>query len=116
MVLQPELPSITINGTPNLAREYEAFKQGIQLFASVSVLISQDQDEEIALHGNLDASSNSLDHKLDSCSVQVYPPLNPDHEYFKLPDSLMTHLGIHYKENKDGLVIFGMWFYDELHL
>ena len=107
MVLQPELPSITINGTPNLAREYEAFKQGIQLFASVSVLISQDQDEELALHGNLDSSSNSLDHKLDSCSVQVYPPLNPDHEYFKLPDSLMTHLGIHYKENKDGLVIFG---------
>lgn len=107
MVLQPELPSITINGTPNLAREYEAFKQGIQLFASVSVLVSQDQDEELALHGNLDASSNSLDHKLDSCSVQVYPPLNPDHEYFKLPENLMRHLGIHYKENKDGLVIFG---------
>ncbi|KAF8771411.1 Calsyntenin-1 like protein [Argiope bruennichi] len=99
MVLQPELPSITINGTPNLAREYEAFKQGIQLFASVSVLVSQDEE----MHEGL----NSLDHKLDSCSVQVYPPLNPDHEYFKLPISLMTHLGIHHKENKDGLVIFG---------
>ncbi|GFX96478.1 calsyntenin-1 [Trichonephila clavipes] len=100
MVLQPELPSITINGTPNLAREYEAFKQGIQLFASVSVLISQDEE----VHSN---GLESMDHKLDSCSVQVYPPLNPDHEYFKLPISLMTHLGIHHKENKDGLVIFG---------
>nr|XP_042905858.1 calsyntenin-1 [Parasteatoda tepidariorum] len=107
MVLQPELPSITINGTPNLAREYEAFKQGIQLFASVSVLISQDQDEEVPMHNGMDNSLVSLDHKLDSCTVQVYPPLNPDHEYFKLPISLMAHLSIHFKENKDGLVIFG---------
>lgn len=47
------------------------------------------------------------EHKLDSCTVQVYPPLNPDHEYFKLPTNLMTHLGIHQKESKDGLLIYG---------
>lgn len=111
MVLQPELPSITINGTPNLAREYEAFKQGIELFASVSILISQDHEDEI-FHHSTEQAALSSDHKLDSCSVQIYPPLNPDHEYFKLPENLMNHLRIHHKESKDGLVIYGA---DTLH-
>lgn len=45
--------------------------------------------------------------RLDSCSVQVYPPLNPDHERFQLPSYMMAHLGIHHRESKDGLVIYG---------
>ncbi|RWS31255.1 Calsyntenin-1-like protein, partial [Leptotrombidium deliense] len=113
MVLPPEQPSITLNGTPNLAREYEAFVQGIELFSTVSVLVNHElepEDDQQADSENERVSAiNKLmnGHKLDTCTVQVYPPLNPDHEYFRLPINFMKHLGVRHKETKDGIVIYG---------
>lgn len=122
MVLAPEQPSITLNGTPNLAREYEAFVQGIELFSTVNVLVNHepepsddgeaaqdDDDNDEAERAN---AINKLmnEHKLDTCTIQVYPPLNPDHEYFRLPLNYMEHLGVHFKETKDGIVIHGKSF------
>lgn len=123
-MLQSEQPSITLNGTPNLAREYEAFMQGIELFSTLSVLVNQepaldddfdegaDEDDEEADLDSADSQNpaNSKlmnEHKLDTCTVQVYPPLNPDHEYFRLPTNFMSHLGVHLKDSKDGFVIYG---------
>lgn len=124
-ILAAEQPSITINGTPNLAREYEPFKQGIELFASV--FISVGREHPVTTQASTASSSSQEDEddddeednqvsppaasqrpgRLDSCSVQVYPPLNPDHEHFQLPSYMMAHLGIHHRESKDGLVIYG---------
>ncbi|KAL1478216.1 hypothetical protein MTO96_016403 [Rhipicephalus appendiculatus] len=114
-----------INGTPNLAREYEPFKQGIELFASVFISVGrerptttqastassssqedEDDDDEEDNQVSPPAASQRPG-RLDSCSVQVYPPLNPDHEHFQLPSYMMAHLGIHHRESKDGLVIYG---------
>ncbi|UYV68765.1 CLSTN2 [Cordylochernes scorpioides] len=103
MVLPPDVLTISINGTPNLAQEYEPFKQGLALFSSVSVMVNRQEDG---------GGSSSEQHKLDSCSVQVFPPLNPDHEYFRLPLHLLAHLGIMHRENKDGLLIYGS---DSIH-
>lgn len=126
MVMPAEQPSISINGTPNLAREYESFMQGIELFSSISIYVNQeneadendtDNDIDEATGNNDDddqtddvpAGINKLigEHKLDSCNVQVYPPLNPDHEYFRVPSNMMEHLNIRHKETKDGIVIYG---------
>ncbi|XP_053200964.1 calsyntenin-1-like isoform X2 [Panonychus citri] len=126
MVLPPEQPSISLNGTPNLAREYEAFVQGIELFSTVSILVNHEVESEDDEDNNVnpddigdlsseDSSSKSVKevgklanvHKLDTCSIQVYPPLNPDHEYFRLPTNFMTHLGVRFTETKDGIVING---------
>lgn len=114
MVLPPEQPSITLNGTPNLAREYEAFVQGIEPFSTVSILVNREQeteenqaDDDEAENDDDTSSKLTTEHRLDSCSVQVYPPLNPDHEYFRLPVNFMEHLGVHYRETRDGLVIHG---------
>ena len=134
VVLPPEQPSITLNGTSNLAREYESFIQGIELFSTVSLVVKNEpeviseaaeeddwNDEKSKNSVDSDESSSSNDEdrmndqriklteakKLDSCTVQVYPPVNPDHEYFRLPVNYMSHLGVHYKETKDGLVIHG---------
>lgn len=129
VVLPPEQPSIAVNGTSNLAREYESFVQGIELFSTVSLVVNNEEeviseapeedDEKNSGEKNSDESSSDEENeederrklmearKLDSCTVQVYPPLNPDHEYFRLPVNYMSHLGIHYKETKDGLVIHG---------
>ncbi|XP_064460954.1 calsyntenin-1-like [Ornithodoros turicata] len=120
VVLPAEQPSISINGTPNLAREYEPFKQGIELFASVSITVGRPQspssssweeesseDDDDSEETNHVTPVQTREPKLDSCSVQVYPPLNPDHERFQLPSYLMAHLGLHHREGRDGLVIYG---------
>uniref|UniRef100_A0A646QFH4 Calsyntenin-1 n=1 Tax=Hemiscolopendra marginata TaxID=943146 RepID=A0A646QFH4_9MYRI len=110
MVLQPEQPTITINGTPNIACDYESCKKGIKIFQTISILVSQDEEEE----ENDDISKQAgeipqgiIDHKLDSCTISVLPPLNSDLEYFTLPDHLMERLGIVYKQSKDGIIISG---------
>lgn len=130
MVMPAEQPTIAINGTPNLAREYESFMQGIELFNSISIFVNQENDSDgegetgdneideatgtddsdDANGDNVPASMSKLmgEHKLDSCNIQVYPPLNPDHEYFRVPTNMMEHLEIRHKETKDGIVIFGM--------
>lgn len=125
MVLPPKQPLISLNGTPNLAREYEAFVQGIELFSTVSILINHEieveDDEDNNVNpddiGDLSSEDSSKPtkevsklanvHKLDTCSIQVYPPLNPDHEYFRLPNNFMNHLGVRFTESKDGIVING---------
>lgn len=122
MVMPADQPSISINGTPNLAREYEAFMQGIELFSSVSIIVNQenaedeandmDDDVEDGENNNsagVPASVSKLanEHKLDSCNIQVYPPLNPDHEYFRVPTNMMEQLEIRHKETKDGIVVYG---------
>lgn len=130
MVLPAEQPSIMLNGTPNLAREYEAFVQGIELFSTVNVLVNHeiepedgngvaddtdngdDADADADSTGDQTARTNAVsklmnEHKLDTCTIQVYPPLNPDHEYFRLPINYMEHLGVHFLETKDGIVVHG---------
>jgi len=49
----------------------------------------------------------AAERKLDSCTVSVYPSLNPDHESITLPDNSMSHVGVTAKINKDGVVISG---------
>lgn len=126
MVMPADPPIILINGTPNLAREYESFMQGIELFSSVSIYINQENenennesDNDINEDNNDDDEMNNVppsiakligEHKLDSCSIKVYPPLNPDHEYFRLPNQMMLNLNIRYKETKDGIIIYGKFF------
>ncbi|XP_074603874.1 calsyntenin 1 isoform X2 [Brevipalpus obovatus] len=146
MVLPPEQPTISLNGTPNLAREYEAFTQGIDLLSTVSILINHEieTDDDSGDDDGDDDSTNSIDdtafggassaedlvntnnnngksnpsiskqiskllnvHKVDTCSILVYPPLNPDHEFFRLPVNYMARLGLQYTESKDGIVIHG---------
>ncbi|XP_076320590.1 calsyntenin-1-like [Tachypleus tridentatus] len=106
MVMQPEEPSIVINGTSNLAREYKAFKEGIELFNTISLTVDQNHEEEFS------DVVVTIDNKVDKCSIQVYPPLNPDHEYFRLPQNLMLHLRVHHRDHKEGVIIYGA---DKIH-
>lgn len=48
-----------------------------------------------------------IEKKLDSCTVSVYPSLNPDHETMALPENMVSQLGITAKVNKDGAIITG---------
>ena len=126
IVLPPEQPSITLNGTPNIASDYEGFVQGIELFSSISISVNHESEEDSVDNNDIDdndindsddegakssssakTTSKTTSHKLDACSVQVYPPLNPEYEYFRMPLNYMHHLGVHSKQSKDGVVIMG---------
>lgn len=48
-----------------------------------------------------------IEKQLDSCTVSVYPALNPDHETVTLPENMLTQFGIVAKVNKDGVVVSG---------
>ena len=153
-----------------MAREYDAFMQGIPLFSTVNLLINHEQpddyraaddtaaiddsngqtqksanvepdldenlidsdlnggnsepetDDENGEENNGDAQTSGSSSKkpqqkrkllpniskLDTCTIQVYPSLNPGHEYFRLPVSYMNYLNVNYKQTQDGLIIYGI--------
>lgn len=50
MVLQPQQPSIEINGTANLARDYQDFRNGVRVFTDLH--ISVQPAGKLWKHGN----------------------------------------------------------------
>lgn len=44
-----------------------------------------------------------LERRIDSCSISVYPSLNPDHETLTIPADLLAKFGISAKASKDGV-------------
>ncbi|XP_022906089.1 calsyntenin-1 [Onthophagus taurus] len=86
MVLRPQTPSITLNGTGNLARKYEDFRMGVRVLADVRI---------------------SGEQKLDKCVLSIYPNLNPDHEFLSIPDEMLKRLGMLAKFSKDGVTVTG---------
>ncbi|XP_044741341.1 calsyntenin-1 isoform X2 [Chrysoperla carnea] len=98
MVLQPQTPTINVNGTTNIAREYSDFRQGVRIFADIHVqVLSNDRSKLRA----------PAQQKLDECSISVYPSLNPDHESVNLPENLLQNFGIVAKITKDGISLTG---------
>lgn len=51
MVLQPQQPSIDINGTGNVAREYEDFRLGVRVFTDVHITVGQVKGQKQWKHG-----------------------------------------------------------------
>jgi len=51
MVLQPQQPSIDINGTGNMAREYEDFRLGVRVFTDVHITVGQVKGQKQWKHG-----------------------------------------------------------------
>ena len=48
-----------------------------------------------------------IERKLDACTVNVYPPLNPDHESLTVPENMLSQLGIVAKITNDGVLLTG---------
>jgi hypothetical protein len=168
-------PQIRLNGTNNLAREYEAFSVGVRLFASLQITVNgepttdasgslksllgsaglvgssllpeskttdsgktpiEDSSEQWNSPPEVDVDEPLIDSdrvpvrdrpeesedlkaaleaadwtnlpKLDSCQLQVYPPLNPEHEHVALPEQLMRRLGVRSVQTVDALRLFGV--------
>ncbi|XP_063542929.1 calsyntenin-1 [Cydia strobilella] len=100
IVLQPQTPSILINGTDDAARDYAHFRQGLRVFPELSVRVLAAQ------HG---AVRDAETQKLDSCVVSVYPALNPDHEALSLRSAseLPLRYDIRAAVTRDGVILTG---------
>ncbi|KAH1011570.1 hypothetical protein HUJ04_000909 [Dendroctonus ponderosae] len=86
MVLRPQIPSIHLNGTGNMARKYEDFRMGVRVLADIHITGEQ---------------------KLDKCQLTIYPNLNPDHENLAVPEETLKSLGMAARVSKDGVTISG---------
>jgi len=99
MVRQPRYLHIQVNGTDNFSDDYEQLKTGVSVFPDIKIAAGTDPQE-------MDAG-RSGSHKLDKCTVSVYPPLNPEHEELTLQERLLDDLQLRAKLSKDGLVVYG---------
>ncbi|XP_049881469.1 calsyntenin-1 [Pectinophora gossypiella] len=100
MVLQPQTPTILINGSGDAARDYAHFRAGLRVFPELSVHV-------MARGGDYMREAESQ--KLDSCVVSVYPALNPDHEALSLRDAadLPLRYDIRAAVTRDGVILTG---------
>ncbi|CAG9796024.1 unnamed protein product [Diatraea saccharalis] len=101
MVLQPQTPSILLNGTADRARDYSHFRAGLPVFPDLSVRVLARPDPDKPME---EAESQ----KLDSCVVSVYPALNPDHEALSLSlDAAPAQVDIRAAVTRDGVALAG---------
>ncbi|XP_037295297.1 calsyntenin-1 [Manduca sexta] len=100
MVLAPQTPSILLNGSAEVSRDYAHFRAGLPVFPDLDVRVSSAPDAP-----PLDEESQ----KLDSCVVSVYPALNPDHEALSLAGagSLPLRYDIRAAVTRDGVILTG---------
>lgn len=47
MVLQPQTPNIIINGSNNIAREYQDFRGGVRIFPELKITIDHDEKRKL---------------------------------------------------------------------
>ncbi|KAL0859376.1 hypothetical protein ABMA27_010567 [Loxostege sticticalis] len=100
MVLQPQTPTILINGSADAARDYAHFRAGLRVFPDLHVhVLARDHD----------SLREAESQKLDSCVVSVYPALNPDHEALSLRDAgeLPRRYDIRAAVTRDGVILTG---------
>lgn len=100
MVLAPQTPSILLNGSEDLARDYTHFRTGLTVFPDLAVRV---------LAGGNGHPMAEASQKLDSCVVSVYPALNPDHEALALRDvaELPLRYDIRAAVTRDGVILTG---------
>lgn len=99
MVLAPQTPSILLNGSADVARDYAHFRAGLTVFPDLGVSVRAAPAHPLA----------DENQKLDSCVVSVYPALNPDHEALSLRAAadLPLRYDIRAAVTRDGVILTG---------
>lgn len=97
---------ITLGGTTEMVREERDVQHGTAIFRDVLILAmpAVKTDEEDADVDMAEASSLS---RLDSCTVQVDPPMTETMEHLRMPENLMNQLHIVAAVTPTGLVLTG---------
>lgn len=94
---EQQKPQIVITGNANHLISYPDIKQGVRIWANISISVFSEGHMKPLLQ------------KLDSCSVTVFPSLNPDHEEISIDgdESISSTLDIKTNINKDGVEMTG---------
>ncbi|XP_016944163.1 calsyntenin-1 [Drosophila suzukii] len=96
--LQSDSIKITISGTSNKLVSYQEIKLGVHILDKIYI------DSLSKKRGKMEGKNF-----LDSCSVVVFPSLNPDHEDIQIDgdESLSSSMDIKTNINKDGVEMIG---------
>ncbi|XP_060661152.1 LOW QUALITY PROTEIN: calsyntenin-1 [Drosophila nasuta] len=94
------LAKITITGAQNKLVSYQEIKTGVRILDGIHIGFSIDGKYN---------KNVSRKESLDSCSVIVFPSLNPDHEEIQIDgdESLSSTMDIRTNINKDGVEMIG---------
>ena len=72
----PEEPKIQISSEEhNIAKEYGPIKEGVDIFETINIKVQPGEN-------------------IDSCTIQVFPALNPDHETLQVPEYVLDKMGL----------------------
>ncbi|XP_044316532.1 calsyntenin-1 isoform X2 [Drosophila rhopaloa] len=95
---QSDSTKVSISGTSNKLVSYQEIKLGVHILDKISI-------------DSLSKNTGKIEQKnyLDSCSVVVFPSLNPDHEDIQIDgdESLSSTMDIKTNINKDGVEMIG---------
>uniref|UniRef100_W8BQC7 Calsyntenin-1 n=1 Tax=Ceratitis capitata TaxID=7213 RepID=W8BQC7_CERCA len=93
-----EKAKIVINGNTNNLVSYPEIKRGVHILGKINITVVNENNKILPSMQNL-----------DSCSVIVFPSLNPDHEEIQVDgdESLSSTLEIKTNINKDGVEMIG---------
>ncbi|XP_054091320.1 calsyntenin-1 isoform X2 [Zeugodacus cucurbitae] len=93
-----EKAKIIINGNTNNLVSYPEIKRGVHILDNINITVVNANNKIVPNMQNL-----------DSCSVIVFPSLNPDHEEIQVDgdESLSSTLDIKTNINKDGVEMIG---------
>ncbi|XP_037951299.1 calsyntenin-1 isoform X2 [Teleopsis dalmanni] len=96
-VVNTEKSRLIISGNNNNLVSYPEIKSGVHILGHINITVAKLSQIELELQ------------KLDSCSVVVFPSLNPDHEEIQVDgdESLSSTLDIKTNINKDGVEMIG---------
>ncbi|XP_017062784.1 calsyntenin-1 isoform X2 [Drosophila eugracilis] len=96
--LQSVFAKISISGTSNKLVSYQEIKLGVHILDQIYI------DSLSKNRGKMEGK-----YHLDSCSVVVFPSLNPDHEEIQIDgdESLSSSMDIKTNINKDGVEMIG---------
>ncbi|XP_052856467.1 calsyntenin-1 isoform X1 [Drosophila gunungcola] len=95
---QMDSTKISISGTSNMLVSYQEIKLGVHILDKIYI-------DSLSKNSGKDERKNHL----DSCSVVVFPSLNPDHEDIQIDgdESLSSTMDIKTNINKDGVEMIG---------
>ncbi|KAH8384935.1 hypothetical protein KR200_008804 [Drosophila serrata] len=93
---------IIISGTSNKLVSYQEIKLGVHILDKIYI-------ESLLRKSEKMENGPNLNQNLDSCSVVVFPSLNPDHEDIQIDgdESLSSTMDIKTNINKDGVEMLG---------
>jgi hypothetical protein len=98
---------VTLSGTTQMVREEHDVSHGTAIFRDLLILTMPAAETKDSAATDSEVAEVSAQAKLDSCTVQVEPPMSEEMEHLRVPENLMKQLAIKAEMTSSGIVLTG---------